>query len=176
MLVSVNFGDDMNRVMLDLETMGNGTNAAIIAIGAARFDAEKITDEFYTVIDLASSISAGLEMDASTVLWWMKQSDDARKQFERDGVQLNDALKQFADWIGADAEVWGNGAAFDNAILSNAYRKCGIEQPWKFWNNRCYQTVKNLHQDVEMKRMGVYHRAVDDAKSQADHLMRIISR
>ena len=166
----------MNKVMLDLETMGNGTNAAIIAIGAARFDAGEITDEFYTVVDLASSVSAGLEMDASTVLWWMQQSDDARKQFEREGVTLKDALKQFADWIGEGAEVWGNGAVFDNAILSNAYRKCGMEQPWKFWNDRCYRTVKNMHPDVKLERIGVYHNAVDDAKSQADHLMRIISR
>lgn len=165
----------MNRVMLDLETMGNGVNAAIIAIGAARFDAGEITDEFYTVIDLASAVEAGLEIDASTVMWWMKQSNDARKQFDRDGLPLVDALKQFAAWIGEDAEVWGNGAAFDNAILSNAYRKCGMEQPWKFWNDRCYRTVKNMHPDVKMERQGVYHRAVDDAKSQADHLMRIIS-
>lgn len=162
--------------MLDLETMGNGANAAIIAIGAARFDAGEITDEFYTVIDLATSVAAGLEMDASTVMWWMKQSDEARRQFERESVELKEALKQFADWIGEDAQVWGNGAAFDNVILSNAYIKCGMEQPWEFWNDRCYRTVKNMHPDVKMERIGVYHRAVDDAKSQADHLMRIISR
>ena len=166
----------MNKIMLDLETMGNGTNAAIIAIGAARFGNGEITDEFYTLVDLSSAVAAGLEMDASTVMWWMKQSDDARKQFERDGIALKDALKQFAEWIGKDAEVWGNGAAFDNAILSNAYRKCGIERPWKFWNDRCYRTVKSMHPDVKLVRQGIYHRAVDDAKSQADHLMRIISR
>jgi len=166
----------MNRVMLDLETMGNGTNAAIIAIGAARFDVGEITDEFYAVVDLASSVAVGLEIDASTIMWWMKQSDDARKQFERDNVPLVEALKQFSEWVGEDAEVWGNGAAFDNAILSNAYRKCGMEQPWKFWNDRCYRTVKSMNPYVKMVRQGVYHRAVDDAKSQADHLMRMLSR
>ncbi len=166
----------MNSVMLDLETMGNGVNAAIIAIGAVRFDAGAITDEFYAVVDLASAVDAGLEIDASTVLWWMKQSDNSRQQFERNGVPLKEALKQFAEWVGKGAEVWGNGAAFDNAILSNAYRKCGMKQPWEFWNDRCYRTVKNMHPGVKMERIGVHHRAVDDAKSQAAHLMRIISR
>ena len=166
----------MNRVMLDLETMGNGINAAIIAIGAVHFDAGKILDEFYTVVDLKSAVDAGLEIDASTVIWWMKQSDDARRQFERDGVPLVKALEQFAEWIGKDAEVWGNGVAFDNAILSNAYRKCGMKQPWTFWNDRCYRTVKSMYPDVKMERQGVYHKAVDDAKSQAEHLMRIFSR
>lgn len=162
--------------MLDLETMGNSANAAITAIGAARFDDGKITDEFYTVIELASSVAAGLEMDASTVLWWMKQNDDARKQFEREGTPLKVALKEFAEWIGEDAEIWGNGAAFDNAILSNAYRKCSMEQPWNFRNDRCYRTLKNLHPEIEMQRTGISHRAVDDAKSQANHLMQILSR
>ena len=165
----------MNNVMLDLETMGTGVNAAIIAIGAVRFGAGEITDEFYAVVDLASAVDAGLEIDAATVLWWMKQSDAARQQFERAGVPLRVALEQFAEWIGENAEVWGNGASFDNAILSNAYRKCGAEQPWKFWNDRCYRTIKSLHPDVKLERFGVHHNAVDDAKSQAVHLMQMLS-
>ena len=166
----------MNKIMLDLETMGNSANAAIVAIGAVRFNDIEVTDEFYIVIDLVSSVASGLEIEASTVMWWMKQSDDARKQFERDGVALQKALMQFAEWIGEDAELWGNGAAFDNAILSNAYRKCGIEQPWKFWNDRCYRTVKNLYTDIELVRQGIYHCAIDDARSQATHLIQIMQQ
>ena len=39
----------MKGVMLDLETMGNGSNAAITAIGAVEFDTETnlIGDKFY---------------------------------------------------------------------------------------------------------------------------------
>lgn len=159
--------------MLDLETMGNGSKAAIIAIGAVRFDKE-VTDRFYQVVDLQSSVDAGLEMDASTVLWWMKQGDEARSHFSRSGVSLRQALVDFSKWIGDDAEVWGNGASFDNTILSNAYRLAGITQPWKFWNDRCYRTLKSLYRDIKMERTGTYHCAVDDAESQALHLMRIL--
>jgi len=78
----------MNNIMLDLETMGNGNNAAIIAIGAVKFD-QDITDRFYKTIDLDSSVDVGLEIDPSTVLWWMKQGDDARGQFQHPGAITN---------------------------------------------------------------------------------------
>lgn len=161
-----------NNIMLDLETMGTGSNAAIIAIGAVRFDFQ-ITDQFYEVVDLQSCVDAGLEIEAQSVLWWMKQSDQARREFERPGVALVETLKMFADWIGSDALVWGNGAAFDNAVLANAYRKVGLKQPWDFWNDRCFRTVKAMYPWIKMERSGVHHNALDDAKSQAELLIRI---
>jgi exodeoxyribonuclease VIII len=165
----------MNNVMLDLETMGNGCDAAIVAVGAVRFDENGVSDKFYEIVDLQSSIDAGLKMDAGTVLWWMGQSDSARSQLMRPGLSLERVLYLFAQWIGDDALVWGNGASFDNAILSNAYRKTALDQPWKFWNDRCYRTVKNMHPHIKMQRQGTYHCAVDDAESQALHLIEILA-
>ncbi|MFA5379904.1 MAG: 3'-5' exoribonuclease, partial [Dehalococcoidia bacterium] len=45
------------EVSLDLETMGNGPDAAIIAIGAVEFSLETglLGQEFYEVVDLESS-------------------------------------------------------------------------------------------------------------------------
>ena len=57
----------MNDIMLDLETMGTGTDAAIIAIGAVRFDA-KVTDRVHRIVALQSSVDAGLRMDPRIVL------------------------------------------------------------------------------------------------------------
>lgn len=165
----------MNNIMLDLETMGNGSNAAIIAIGAVRFDTE-VTDKFYETVALDSAVASGLEIDPDTVMWWMKQSDEARSQFDRQSEHLRTALMLFTQWIGDNAIVWGNGSDFDNVILANAYKKCGLTVPWRFWNNRCYRTIKNLNHDIKMARTGTYHNAVDDAESQANHLLRILSR
>lgn len=74
-------------VMLDLETMGQGPDAAIVAIGAVSFDLEagKLGSEFYTVVDLTSSVEAGGKMDPSTVLWWLQQSEQARSELKRAG-------------------------------------------------------------------------------------------
>lgn len=163
----------MNNVMLDLETMGTCGNSAIIAIGAVRFDTE-VTDRFYEVVTLQSSVDVGLKIDPSTVIWWMDQSDEARGQFKRKGTVLPEALLRFANWVGHGAEVWGNGASFDNSILSNAYLKCGITQPWEFWNDRCYRTIKSMNKGIKLNRVGTYHNAVDDAESQALHLIEIL--
>lgn len=163
----------MNNIMLDLETMGNGNNAAIIAIGAVKFDAKGINERWYEVVSLQSSINVGLEVDSSTIMWWMKQSDDARAQFEKEGMELRNALIDFSQFVGNDPIMWGNGAAFDNAILSNAYRKSRLDQPWSFRNDRCYRTIKNLYPNIEIDDIGIQHCAVDDAEYQALHLIKI---
>lgn len=166
----------MNNVMLDLETMGNGANAAIVAIGAVRFDrgAEPF-DPFYVIVDVNSCLDVGLQIDFSTVIWWIKQGDGAKEIFKETGVPLREALSRFTRWVGKDALVWGNGAAFDNAILSNAYRRCSMKQPWDYCNDRCYRTVKGLVPEIEIVRAGVHHCALDDAKNQARHLNRIFN-
>lgn len=168
----------MLDVMLDLETMGNGAQAAIIAIGAVEFDiqSKEIGSRFYSVIDLASAVEAGGLIDPSTVLWWMKQSEEARSAFARRGENISTVLMQFSAWVddncGRDnVRMWGNGAAFDNTILASAYLRNKTQQPWRFWNDRCYRTIRAQYPTAEMKRAGTHHNAVDDAESQARHLI-----
>jgi len=172
----------MKDIMIDLETMGQGPNAAIIALGAVEFDIDKslLGRGFYQVVDLQSSIASGGVADASTILWWMKQSDEARKEFAREGNPISKVLFEFSMWLYDAAErsklcIWGNGATFDNVILSSAYRNAKLEQPWMYYGDRCYRTIKNLHPDIKMERRGTYHNALDDAKSQAVHLIAMLN-
>ena len=72
-----------------------------------------------------------------------------------------------------DAHIWGNGAAFDNVVLASAFRATGMQVPWAFWNDRCYRTVKSLFSNVKLKRSGTHHNALDDAVTQAKHLLEI---
>ena len=88
----------MLYTMVDLETMGNGPDAAICSIGAIRFnpDAHPSTDaEFYTHVDLQSAQGDGGQIDAATVLWWMAQSAHATAAITRqdDAVHIHDALQ-----------------------------------------------------------------------------------
>lgn len=166
------------HVMVDLETLGNRSNSVIISIGAVAFDLDKsetFTDTFYSVVEAQSCVDAGLQMDASTVLWWMKQSDQARKAFEAIGSPIYDTLLGFANWYPKGAKFWGNGATFDNVILSNAYAACKMKKPWGYADDRCYRTVKTLYPDVKAERVGTYHNAVDDAVTQAKHLVAILN-
>lgn len=170
------------NIMVDLETMGTGTNAAIIAIGAVKFDTENFTlgDEFYEVVDLESSVEAGGVIDPSTVLWWMKQSDEARAEFRKEGRSINYALWAFVNFMttkeGSKSEVqlWGNGATFDNVILRTAFENIHGGATSMFWGDRCYRTMKNMYPNIPMNFEGVAHNALTDAKNQAQHLLDIL--
>jgi exodeoxyribonuclease VIII len=170
----------MLDIMIDLETMSTLPHAAITQIGAVEFDLDSgaIGLTFQTHISLQSNADYARHIDADTVLWWMKQSDDARAAFALPSVSLAEALASFASWMSYRGEtkelrVWGNGASFDNVILSSAYRSTGINMPWRYYNDRCYRTIKAMHPSVLMERTGTHHKALDDAISQAMHLIAI---
>ena len=172
----------MKDILLDLETMGPSPHAAIIAIGAVAFNPEMgvLGDWFYEVVDLGSSVAQGGQMEPATVLWWLRQSDEARAAFELEGSKIEVALLKFSAWVRAiadnDARIWGNGANFDNVVLASAYDRTAITRPWSFWNDRCYRTVKALHPEIKMERAGTHHNALDDARSQALHLMEMLRK
>jgi hypothetical protein len=167
--------------MLDLETLGTSPGCIILSIGAVFFDKKGLGHEFYQTIDVQSSIDAGLTMSGGTFKWWMGQQGAARKALFEDNVQLKGALHAFSDWLAESCyiktvKVWGNGSDFDNAILAKAYQLVlNQEQPWNFWNNRCYRTVCDVLNDKQRKQEGVHHHALDDAKSQAQHLRGLLT-
>lgn len=173
----------MKDVMVDLETLGQTPGCAILSIGAIAFDPFKgVTgNEFYTVINTESCLKSGLDTDQSTIDWWAKQEEAARSvlmEAANSGESLAAALTSFQNFLAqyrlSNVLVWGNGSDFDNAILACAYRAVGSQLPWKFWNNRCYRTLKNLKPSMGPKRVGTYHNALDDARTQALHAMELL--
>ena len=152
----------MRNIMVDLETMSTEPNAAIISIGAVKFGATGLGQTFYRVVEFESSVNNGLSVNPSTVMWWMKQSDEARAQFNTDdATHIIRALYDFSRFVGdevaqKEVKIWGNGSDFDNVILANAYRTLKMNAPWRYYNNRCYRTVKSLFSDVPIDRKGVY--------------------
>ena len=70
--------------MIDLETLGTDPTAPIVAIGAVFFDPKtgELGVEFSATIDFESACERRTP-DASTIKWWLKQSDDARAKVIR---------------------------------------------------------------------------------------------
>ena len=168
-------------VMVDLETMGTGGDSAIVAIGAVEFSSATFTlgRTFYRTISLESAVQDGGKIDAATVLWWLCQSDSARQEITRGGEPSQQVLHAFTTWLqecGDDVNIWGNGAAFDNVVLAQTYRRAGLALPWKYKNDRCYRTLKALYPDVEAVRTGTHHNALDDAITQAQHALAILRK
>jgi DNA polymerase III epsilon subunit-like protein len=170
----------MVKIMLDIETLGTQPTSAIVSIGAVRFGRDQIYEKFYRRVDLKSSVQNGMVIDPDTIIWWLGQSEESRGEItNKDRITLNQALMDFSRWIEplasehGDVEIWGNGATFDNVIVSEAYRLCQMKKPWRFSGDRCYRTIKNLFPEILLERVGNHHNALDDAESQAVHLMKI---
>lgn len=70
----------MNNLMIDLETMGKNPNAPIVSIGGVFFAPEKgeLGPEFCIAISLESAMEQGAAPDGDTILWWLRQSPEAR--------------------------------------------------------------------------------------------------
>ena len=176
----------MKNIMVDLETLGTVPGCSILSIGAVAFDPEsgELGEEFYVVVRRSSNGVFGLHEDAQTLQWWGSQSDEARQVLRdsedmEESTPLNTALECFKYYLVQfnlnKVEVWGNGSDFDNAILAVAYQKVGLELPWKFWNNRCYRTLKAEYKGTSrLIRKGTYHNALDDARCQAEHAIQIL--
>jgi DNA polymerase III alpha subunit (gram-positive type) len=170
------FLQDPVHCMLDIETLGTEPGYIVVSIGAVKFTAEKIIEEFSVVLERESQRRLGLKTSKSTVDWWNRpeQREAAERIKQAEKKDTAEALKSFSRWLGGEIPVWGNSARFDNAILEKLYHVYKLSPPWPFWKDRCYRTVKNLRPDIELERQGTYHDALDDARSQAVHLQKLL--
>lgn len=174
----------MNNIMLDLEALDPSAGGVLVSIGAVYFDFEQgLGDELYVELS-QEGVKEQIEQYGRTIsvrclYWWMQQSDGARRVFKENMGQTHfiDALRQFKDFyqLGGKPKLWGNGADFDNVFLKNCYDSVGMKLPWSFRNNRCYRTVKNMFGNrAKLERIGSHHNALDDAKTQALHLIKMM--
>lgn len=174
----------MRHVMVDLETLGTAPGSVITAIGAVEFDPATLAlgKQFYMPVDLVDAQRNGFTIDASTVLWWLKQGAEARAEMDSSlRVGVYSAMAMFLEYLqqdDADIEnvlLWGNGASFDNVLLAAACDRLGLQKP-KFWNDRCFRTLKKLCPVETQPVPEVPHHALYDAIAQAQHALEIAKK
>lgn len=176
---------DVTDIVIDLETLGTNSNAAVLSVGAVMVDRVrgKIAGSFYAAFDIDEVIRTGGVCDGDTIKWWMKQGAGAKEVFGHQTAPVQHALVMLADWMGLDddgkpapVKVWGNGDSFDNVILSNMFTRMGLKTPWEFWNNRDLRTAVDIS-GIDKKSIpfeGTQHNALEDAKHQAKILLRCL--
>lgn len=190
--------NDIKHIMVDLETMGTVPGCAGLSIGAVVMDFDDFTlkEQFYTCVSLPDSLENFLHEEEETRKWWEDKTPEARQVLfdanDPGAPRLADALTELNKWfasIGATirkTRLYGNGADFDNPILRVMYHAAkvqpfGAEPGAGFFGGRCYRTLKSLDEIFgpafaapKLERVGTFHNALDDAKSQALHLMEIV--
>lgn len=171
------------NVMIDAETLATTADAVILSIGAVKFDLAKgrvhNDDGFYCSISVESNLDLKRRISEDTLIWWMKQPAEAQVVFHEPKETLAQALLEFSDWLATDDYVvWSNGADFDIPMLQHAYTQLQMETPWKFWNSRCFRTLKNLPgaKNISVPPSGIKHNALADAYNQAQMAVAIYQK
>lgn len=167
--------EKLGHIMIDIETMSDGPGGALLSIGAVEFNLAtgETGKEFYVNVSLQSCLDLGLTVTASTIMWWLKQSDEARRSLtETKGEDIYTALTKFSNFIdecgGKECEVWGNGPTFDLSNLISAYHATKIKLPWDFRRERCVRTLVSFAPVIKSmtKFHGVAHNALADCYHQ----------
>lgn len=194
---------NLPHVMLDLETLGDAPDGCIAQIGAVRFDPfagdsgliSTPEGEFRATIRLETgllhhSMNDAGKLDVDTVLWWMRQGNDARRRVfgaDQKTYLISAALYSLAKWLydgyhdgtlsKEPAEhIWAS-ADYDFPILRSAYRRAGLRIPFTRKVVRDYRTLRWLGKALGIEepiRVGVQHDALDDAHHQAIHAINIL--
>lgn len=163
---------DNKHIMIDIETMGTSCISAIASIGAVSFDMKgEIVSRYHMGVDLQSCVNAGLEIDASTVRWWLKQcKENQDRLLALKTKTLKEALlglfDSFAPLNNFKTCVWSHGSNFDTVILENACKLVGVPVWWKYSNVRDTRTLFDVANYRYISKGG--HDALDDAMNQAN--------
>jgi hypothetical protein len=177
--------------MADLETLDTKDSAIVPEVSVVAFDilTGKFLGEYTAFIDIDEQSREGRTVSASTLQFWLTQSDYARS-IQVEGMNKSQSiakvmlgLKKFMQDICATYSenlpeapyIWGNGIKFDLGKLTSLYECRGYDVPWAFWAERDVRTLVDLMPEAkkEQEFIGVPHYGLDDCKHQIRYLTRI---
>jgi len=171
--------EQMNDIMIDLETLSTRHDAAILSIGLCLFDITtgKIGQCFHEKIILEDSPLFG-HISTSTIEWWLKQPKSAQDNLlDGNKIYLALALNRLSAWIRNSHTVWSNGSSFDLVILRNAFARNQLNQPWKYYQERDTRTIVDIAERItginaakSIEFDGIKHDALADAIHQAKYV------
>jgi len=156
--------------MIDLETLATTPNAAILTIGACKFDprGRDVHSTYYERIKLESQEEYGRTINEDTLQWWSQQDPQIQEDAfgeSTDRIDLRDAMKKLYTFGLGTTNVWSHGAIFDVVIIEDICRTFQQAVTWKFWEVRDTRTLFDLA-DVSVRIEGK-HNALTDAVAQA---------
>lgn len=174
-------------MMIDFETLSL-KNPAIFEIGVVVFDKDGIIKSLKINVDVRSCQEIGLEVDVSTIVWWLKTNKDLFSEkmlceavpIRKAIVKLFDTYKEFAC-----TKVVGNGALADLLWVHQIIDKLNdvgckgkegiLKTPWTFRDEMCFRTLKALLPTVNIEFEGTNHDALDDAMWQSLYMIEVLN-
>ena len=159
--------------MIDLETLGTGSNSVVVSVGLVAFNIStgEILAELDIGLNLNQQIKTGGVIDGDTLEFHFAQAPDSiQKMAQRKVLDVKEGLDLISNFIKANniTTLWGNGATFDNVILRNLYARHLKVFPLGFWTDRDLRTAVDIY-NIEVGAVpfeGIRHYCLDDARHQ----------
>ena len=147
-------------LMLDIESLALGPRPVITQAALLGYDLNE--DELldsrhvqYYPVDPQQMIIPPRRIMATTIAWWMKQSDDARENFELStsndfqdlpalGRNLISVFNQLTNNGTRPYELYARGPQFDVVAIETLLEELGLEKPWKHDSVRDLRTLLAL--------------------------------
>lgn len=140
----------MKRTFIDLETLGRGPDAVILSCGIAVLIGGPEPTHTLTATelfpDIGHQLSRGRKIEYETVKWWATEGPPAYpfKYPEEKRLHLNNLCSEILSRTNGSDEIWSNSPTFDLAILRHLFHSVGFSEPWPFWKERDFRTLKSI--------------------------------
>lgn len=161
--------------MIDLETLSTRVDSAIIEIGLAAFNEERVVKSHRWFVHPRQG-----HIDLSTVKWWLAQVEAGVPNPLNPKVprmELPEALKDMTSRMKELETLWSHRSTFDIPILDMAYdmtySMTGIEKPWNYKHIRDTVSFAMLYPGVPRVKPEEKHNAESDAVAQAQWIVNI---
>jgi hypothetical protein len=163
-----------SHLMIDIEGLGTGPDAAILTIAAQSFDpfsTGHYERHYYARITLESQETRRIQDD--TLAWWATQPEAQAEAFaEEDRIPLDQALDELYRLAWQHDYIWAQGPTYDINILEHAYKSYNKTQPWKFYRIRDSRTVLSLWPERPVPPTS--HHALEDTRKQINILQQTL--
>jgi hypothetical protein len=163
-----------SHLMIDIEGLGTGPDAAILTIAAQSFDpfgTGHYDRHYYARITLESQENRRIQDD--TLAWWATQPEAQQEAFAEDNrIPLDQALDELYRLAWQHDYIWAQGPTYDINILEHAYKSYNKTQPWQFYRIRDSRTVLSLWPGRPVPPTS--HHALEDTRKQINILQQTL--
>lgn len=176
--------NETRNYVIDLKTLGLGPDAVVVAAALVQFDAKEVTLVGRWTLDTEEQGKRGRKIDTDTVMWWLRQSTDARNAIAGD-----DALDKRVSVSGFLIEVknilsprsgggntrdnnytlWASPSHFDIAVLEHLARQ--FKPHWRgALSQRKMHNVRTALAMINLVRAGIdWPEDLDETPNPGDH-------
>lgn len=172
----------MMHIMLDIETLGTGSNSLVLSIGAVEFNLAGDTFRQFqiTLPVLEQIINPTVELDMDTIKWWKTQSEEAKKSLlnKKPSKTVKEGLIAFYDFIKTfeNPVIWGNGCTFDNVIMRNLFKSFNLHFPTPYYADMDVRTIVQLADYEKVNKLtGKFTGTKHDAIADCLHQVKLVS-